>query len=80
MTNQDTMEWLKTVVGKAATESLKEAPQDVIIRRSEMTLSAATQSKAVYEVWAQVRLSKCNYEILVDVWEDGSYGRFRLWA
>lgn len=32
-----------------------------------MKLSAATQSKSVYEVWALVKLSKCNYEILVDV-------------
>jgi hypothetical protein len=80
MTTQDTTEWLKNIVKKAATESFKETPLDVLIRRCEMTLSAATQSKPVYEVWALVKLPKCNYEILVDIREDGSYSRFRLWA
>jgi len=80
MTNQDSEEWLKTAVRKAATESLNEAPQDVIIRRSEKKLSVRTQYKPVYEVWALVKLSRCNHEILVDVWEDGSYSSFRIWA
>lgn len=80
MTNQDINEWLKTAVKKAATESLNEAPLDVIIRRSERISSVRTQYEPVYEVWALVKLSKCNHEILVNVWEDGSYGSFRIMA
>ena len=78
MTNQDSMEWLKAAVRKAVTESLNEAPQDVIIGRSEKVLSVKTQYKPVYEVWALVRLSKGKYEIMVNVWEDGSYSSFRV--
>lgn len=78
MANQNIMDWLKTIVRKAAAESLKEEPMDVIIRRSDMTVSAGVQSKPIYKVWAQVKLPKCNYEVLVNVAEDGSYSSFRL--
>lgn len=80
MTSQDSQEWLKTAVRKAATESFNEAPQNVVIRQSEITSSAQTQYKTVYEVWALVELANCSHEILVDVWENGSYSRFRIWA
>ena len=78
MASQDIKEWLKTIVWKAAADAFKEEPQDVIIRRSDMTVSAGVQSKPIYRVWAQVKLPKCNYEVLVNVAEDGSYSSFRL--
>ncbi len=78
MPNQDIKEWLKTIVWKAAAESLREEPKDVIIRRSDIKALTGARFKPTHEVWARVELAKTSYEVLVNVEEDGSYSGFRI--
>ena len=78
MTNHDSTGWLYEVIKKAARKELKREPKSVAIRRIETKTLTSAIPKPAYKVWANVKLGKSSYEIILNIGEDGSYGGFRV--
>ena len=78
MTNQDTTGWLREVIKTAARKELKQEPRSVAIRRIETKTLKSAVPKPAYKVWANVKLGKSSYEVILNIGEDGSYGGFRV--
>ena len=78
MAKQDAKEWLKSVVRKAAKESLGEEPEDVLIHESHMTVVMGGPFKPTHKVWARVIMAEHSHEIFLNAAADGSYDDFKI--
>ena len=78
MANQSLTQWLQSVVTKAATDCLGQEPNEVIVRRSRLSLASGAKDKPTHKVRAWVQAGDRSYEVSVNVTDDGNYERFRV--
>lgn len=71
----DTVDWIKSIIKKAAQETLKEDPKEIIIlSRVEMPIYPNLPSP----VRASLIMNKRTLIISVNIYRDGSYGSFSV--
>jgi hypothetical protein len=78
MANQSLTQWLQSVVTKAATDYLGQVPNEVIVRRSRLSLASGAKDKPTHKVRAWVQTGDRSYEVSVNVTDDGNYERFKI--